>query len=147
MITEVTTITDALSIVPMETEQKGKESPLSMPVKERLEWLNHLLNGFPYLLGAEFKFLVSSNEGKVDGYIMVGFVASKVKHFHRATIYRMWSEKQEILEELLGIVEERAKEAKIRIIGWEMDKGSPMKEWTEKLGFVEATEVFERRLR
>jgi hypothetical protein len=147
MITEVHTITDALSIVPFETMQKEKESPLSMPVKERLEWLNHLINGFPYIHGAEFKFLISTEEGKVSGYIMAGLVASKIRYYNKVTIYRLWGESKEILDELMDAVIERAKEAKIRTISWEMDKDSPMKEWTEKLGFTEATEVFERRLK
>jgi len=144
-IIEIRTITDALSIVPFETKQKDTESKYSMPVKERLEWINSIMNGFNFLVGTEFRFFAGMEEGKVTCYAICLFVGSKIKSFNRVTIYRIYGEDEEV-KELLDKITERAKELNIKTISIERDIDAP-KEQVEKMGFNQATVIYEKKIK
>ena len=144
-IKDIGTITDALAIVPFETEVGKKESRYSMNTKDRLEWINSMLNGFSYILGGEFRFFAGYKDGAMTCYAICLFVGSKIRYFTKVTVYRLYGSDEDT-KLLLDKITERAKELNIRTISIELDSMTEGKQLTDS-GFKPAKVIYERRIK
>lgn len=126
MIQEITDIKDVLDIIPIESMIIHDEPSLgSMCIRDKLTWMDCMMNKKPFIVKYDFRILTDRNEeGKVIAFAVISLLKTTIKYFDEVRIYRVYCEDghPEIIKEFLGIIEKWAKDNKINVIRAEANK-------------------------
>jgi hypothetical protein len=146
---EITSMEDVLRLVPIEVEIMGRDgSDNQMPLKDKLTWLDAMLNHKRLAMAQDFKILVwEDGNGKIDAYLILSALKSSLKYFSEIRMYRAWRnpEKPELAQEMWDATVLWAKANRIDKIKAEADLTLP-DVLIEKYGFKPASVNVERRL-
>jgi len=122
-------MTDILKLVPIEMNMlKKHHSKNAMDIKDRLLWIDCILNGKKMTTHYEFKVLMvyaDENKEKVLGFIIFSIMKSNIKYLNEIRIFRAWYDHgfPEIKDTVWTMLENIAKEFKIHKIVFEASRG------------------------
>lgn len=126
-IESVTDMTEILKLVPIEMSMAKKEPELgAMPLRDRLLWIDCMLNKKPLMTLYDFKVLmVYGDDEKVIGFMVLSILKSHIKYFDEIRIYRSWYNHKfpKARDEVWKLVQDLAKEHKINKIKCEVNRG------------------------
>jgi hypothetical protein len=146
---EVTSIEDILKIVPIEVDVMSREpGDAKMPLKDKLTWIDAMLNRKRLTVAQDFKILVWEDDaGQIDAYLMLSLLKSSLKHFSEVRIYRAWRnpDRPELAQEMWDAVSGWAKANKIDKIRAEVNMDRP-DGFVKKYGLKPVSVNTERRL-
>lgn len=124
-----TDMADILKLVPIEMNIRKKESSkTSMDIKDRLLWIDCILNGKRMTTHYEFKVLMvyeDESKEKVIGFIIFSIMKSNIKYLNEIRIYRAWYDHKvpEVKDTVWKMLEEIAKDFKIPKVVFEANRG------------------------
>ena len=120
---------DILKLVPIETNMLKKHySKNAMDIKDRLLWMDCVLNNKKMTTHYEFKVLMvyaDENKESVLGFIVFSIMKSNIKYMNEIRIFRAWYDHKfpEIKDTVWKMLEDTAKDFKIPKIIFEANRG------------------------
>lgn len=145
---EYTAIADILKLVPIEQaiiEQEPGDSKMS--VRDKLTWMDCMVNRKPFLTGHDFKILVWETGERIDGYLILSVMKARIRKYSEIRLYRAWRnpDSPDTASEMWDVVRSIADTHRIERIHATANVGLPER-LLEKYGFKAVSVNVERRL-